>query len=273
MPSSPAQNAPFAATRTPAITTSGISAQLIRLLVPPGCPGHPLWVPPNEVLRWEQLGFVRAPIPADELELSWQPDGPEAGGLIPVELLLNARQTPPNAVTVDWGDGVVDTMPWTPGADGHVRLQHGYASRSGYTITAELSGSGVTAAVLVSLAGCAIWQPALPQPPAGGGGGAEPGALLPLIPGAGLAGNAYDGSSTQQWSLRSWAGGTASGGVPPSDGSSTLFLRADGVWAIPPSSDGSRWFNGDGPPGELPQATPGDYYLDRRSGNFYVLEG
>ena len=78
------QSAPFGATRTPAISSSGISAQLVRLLPPLGCPGQPLWVPPNEVQRWEQLGFGRAPIPAADLELSWQPAGQESGGLIPI---------------------------------------------------------------------------------------------------------------------------------------------------------------------------------------------
>jgi hypothetical protein len=95
-----------------------------------------------------------------------------------------------------------------------------------------------------------------------------------LIPGTGLSGAPYDGSSSQQWSLQSWAGGSAAGGVPPSDGSTTSFLRADGSWAIPPggSGAGSRWFNGDGPPGTVTGAGPGDYYLDGISGAFYVLE-
>lgn len=273
MSSSPSQSAPAAATRTPAISSSGISAQLIRLLPPAGCPGHPLWVPPNEVLRWEQLGFSRAPVPADELELSWLPapsSSPEPAGSAVVELLLNSRQTPPSAVTVDWGDGCVETSPWL-GNSGNARLRHSYANRGDYTITAELSGSGISAVLLVSLAGCAIWQPDGSLPP---GSGAEPGALLPLIPGAGLIGAPYDGSHQQQWSLRSWSGGAGAGGVPPSDGSSSRFLRADGSWAIPPGSgSGSRWWSGDGPPGDLPQATPGDFYLDSRSGNFYVLEG
>ena len=97
--------------------------------------------------------------------------------------------------------------------------------------------------------------------------------MLPLIPGAGLSGAAYDGSATQQWSLQSWAGGTSAGGVPPSDGSSSLFLCADGSWAMPPGSNGgTRWWSGDGPPGLLPDARAGDFYLDTTSGNLYQLE-
>jgi hypothetical protein len=264
------------ATRTSvAISSGGISAQLIRLLPPAGCPGEAVWVPPNEVQRWEQLGFGRAPIPATELELSWQPAGPESGGLIPIELLLNPRTTPPNAVTVDWGDGVTETRPWPVGGDGNGRLRHGYTSRRDYTIQAELSGNGVTASVLVSLAGCPIWQPEVTPPPDGGGGGTAPGSVLPLIPGAGIAGGAYDGSATQQWSLTPWSGGSSAGGVPPSDGSSALFLCADGTWAMPlGGSSGTVWFNGAGPPPlTISGANPGDYYLDNLSGNFYVLDG
>ena len=90
--------------RTPAISSSGISAQLVRLLPPLGCPGQPVWVPPNEVLRWEQLGFYRAPIPAAGLELAWQPAAATAAattaaiadpaGTIAVELLLNTAPHP-----------------------------------------------------------------------------------------------------------------------------------------------------------------------------------
>jgi hypothetical protein len=256
-----------------AISSGGISAQLIRLLPPAGCPGEAVWVPPNEVQRWEQLGFGRAPIPAADLELSWQPAGPESGGLIPIELLLNPRLMPPNAVTVNWGDGMAETLPWPVGGDGNGRLRHGYSSRRDYTITAGLSGSGINASLLVSLAGCPIWSP---EPPAPGPGPTPgPGTVLPLIPGAGLSGSAYDGSATQQWSLTPWSGGSSAGGVPPSDGSSALFLCADGTWAMPPGgSSGTVWFNGAGPPPvTLSGANPGDYYLDNLSGNFYVLEG
>ena len=204
--------------RTPAISSSGISAQLIRLLPPLGCPGQPVWVPPNEVLRWEQLGFYRAPIPAAVLELAWQPAAAttaatataaiaDPAGTIAVELLLNTRHTPPAAVTVDWGDGTTVTLPWpaADGGDANGRLLHAYASRRDYTIQVALSGNGPAASVLVSLAGCPIWQPEPTQPPPTGGGG-------------------------------------------------------------------SRWFNGDGPPGTITAAAPGDYYLDGISGAFYVLE-
>ena len=258
-----------------AISSGGISAQLIRLLPPLGCPGEAVWVPSNEVQRWEQLGFGRAPIPAADLELSWQPAGAESGGLIPIELLLNPRTTPPNAVTVDWGDGTAETLPWPVGGDGNGRLRHGYTSRRDYTITTELTGSGVTATLLVSLAGCSIWSPEPPAPAPGPGPTPGPGTVLPLIPGAGIAGAAYDGSTTQQWSLTPWSGGSSAGGVPPSDGSSSLFLCADGSWAMPPGgSSGTVWFNGAGPPPlTISGANPGDYYLDNLSGNFYVLEG
>ena len=202
--------------RTPAISSSGISAQLVRLLPPLGCPGQPVWVPPNEVLRWEQLGFYRAPIPAAVLELAWQPAAAttaatataaiaDPAGTIAVELLLNTRHTPPAAVTVDWGDGRTETLPWPAAADGNARLRHSYAGRSDYTLQVELSGNGITASLLLSLAGCPIWQPEPTQPPPTGGGG-------------------------------------------------------------------SRWFNGDGPPGTIAAAAPGDYYLDGISGAFYVLE-
>ena len=258
-----------------AISSGGISAQLIRLLPPAGCPGEAVWVPSNEVQRWEQLGFGRAPIPAADLELSWQPAGAESGGLIPIELLLNPRTTPPNAVTVDWGDGTAETLPWPVGGDGNGLLRHGYTNHRDYTITAELTGSGVTATLLVSLAGCSIWSPEPPAPTPGPGPNPAPGTVLPLIPGAGIAGAAYDGSTTQQWSLTPWSGGSSAGGVPASDGSSSLFLCADGTWAIPPGgSSGTVWFNGAGPPPlTISGANPGDYYLDNLSGNFYVLEG
>jgi len=255
-----------------AISSGGISAQLVRLLPPAGCPGDAVWVPPNEVQRWEQLGFFRGSIPAADLELAWLPaerSTSDLAGSNAVELLLNPRSTPPNAVTVDWGDGSTETIPWVA-ENSNGRLRHCYTSRAQYLVKAELSGSGITAALLVSLAGCSIWSPEPPAP--GPGPNPCPGTVLPLIPGAGLSGAAYDGSTTQQWSLTPWSGGASAGGVPASDGSSALFLCADGSWAMPPGSNGgTRWWSGDGPPGLLPDARAGDFYLDITSGDLYAL--
>ena len=36
-------------------------------------------------------------------------------------------------------------------------------------------------------------------------------------------------------------------------------------------SCGTRWWSGDGPPGLLPDARAGDFYLDTRSGDLYAL--
>jgi len=64
----------------------------------------------------------------------------------------------------------------------------------------------------------------------------------------------------------------SAGSVPASDGSSTLFLCADGSWAMPPGSNGgTRWWSGDGTPGLLPDARAGDFYLDTTSGDLYAL--
>ena len=100
-----------------------------------------------------------------------------------------------------------------------------------------------------------------------------PSHIQPLIPGSGLLGQPFDGRRREQWQLQRWNGGTSSGGVPASDGSSIRFLRADGLWATPPGSGGgTRWWSGDGPPGVLPDAQAGDFYLDTRSGDLYQLE-
>ena len=261
------------ALRTPSVNSSGITANQIRLLVPLGCPGNPVWVPPNEVQRWEQLGFYRAQVPAGELELCWNPIGRSIEGVIPVELVVNSRVPPPNAVTVDWGDGTVESMAWpSSGGDGNLRLRHDYSSRMDYTIQAELVGQpGGDASLLVSLAGCSIWKPEPTPPPDGGGSGT----LQPLIPGAGLTGVPYDGSATVQFGLRSWPGGNAVGGVPGSRGDMDSFLRADGQWVIPAGgSGGTIWFNGNGAPSGTAVATAkvGDYYLDGVSGLFYLLQ-
>lgn len=247
-------------------SSTAASPQLVRLLPPLGCPGESVWVPPVEVTRWEQQGYRRAPIPAAPLELAWLPAAAapqDPAGSNAVLLLLQARPPLPTALTLDWGDGSVETWPW-PSGDNSPRLRHAYRCAQDWQVSAELSGSGITAELAVHLLGCPIWPPPPPLPP---------GAIQLLIPGSGLLGQPFDGRRRETWQLQRWSGGTSHGGVPASDGSSTRFLRADGLWASPPGSGGgTRWWSGEGPPGDLPDAQAGDYYLDVRSGDLYRLE-
>jgi hypothetical protein len=251
--------------------SSAASPQLMRLLPPLGCPGESVWVPPVEVTRRLQQGYRRAPIPAAPLELAWLPAAPmpqDPADSTAVQLLLQARPPLPTALTIDWGDGSVETLPW-PSGDNAPRLRHAYACTKNWQVSAELSGSGISAEtqraeLAVHLLGCPIWPPQPPPPPT---------AIQPLIHGSGLIGQSFDGRRREQWQLQRWEGGASSGGVPTSDGSSTRFLRADGTWATPPGSGGgTHWWSGDGPPGVLPDAKPGDFYLDTRSGDLYQLE-
>ena len=202
-------------------SSTAASPQLIRLVPPLGCPGESVWVPTVEVTRWEQQGYRRAPIPAAPLELAWLTAAPvpqDPANTTAVVLVLLARPPLPTAVTVNWGDGVIETWPW-PSGDGAPRLRHVYGCAQDWQVSAELSGSGITAELAVHLLGCPIWPPPPPLPP---------GALLPLIPGSGLLGQPFDGRRRETWQLQRWSGGTSHGGVPASDGSSTRFLRAGG---------------------------------------------
>ena len=242
-------------------------SSLIRLLPPLGCPGESFWVVPVEVNRWLQQGCRRAPVPALPLELTWLVA--DAGPLQPstavaIDLVITCRQPPPTQLlTIDWGDDNQQQQGW-PQQQTTLRLRHLYNQRRDTTVTAALQPLGLSCALDVALQGCPLW-PAPPPPPA-------PGSLRPLIPGPGLLGQAFDGSSSQQWCLQRWAGGDSSGGVPASTGNTDTFLRADGQWATPPGSNGTRWFRGNGPPGVIPEAKAGDFYLDTRSGDLYQLE-
>ena len=114
---------------------------------PLGCPGESVWVPTVEVTRWEQQGYRRAPIPAAPLELAWLPAAavPQDPANSPaVQLLLLARQPLPTALTIDWGDGSVETWPW-PSGDNAPRLRHAYGCAQDWQVSAELSGSGISA--------------------------------------------------------------------------------------------------------------------------------
>ena len=243
------------------------STPLMRLLPPLGCPGESFWVLPVEAGRWLQQGCRRAAVPALPLELYWltAPEQPtDAPGLTTIELLLQWRQGPqPRSVQISWGDGCTDVVIW-PSAQGSLRRRHGYGKRGDHRVMATLNPGGEQAQLVIALLGCPIWPPEPPPP--------LPGTLRPLIPGLGLQGQPFDGSSSQQWNLQAWCGGSSSGGVPPSRGGTDTFLRADGNWATPPCHGGTRWFSGEGPPGGIPEAQVGDFYLDTSRGDLYRLD-
>lgn len=166
----------MASRSTAAIDSQGVTAQLVRLLPPPGCPGDMLWVPPGEVHRWELLGHRRGAVPAAALELTWvagHRSGHDAADAVVVELLLHANGVAPTALTVAWGDGTSETFPW-PAGQSTPRLRHVYASATDRQVVVELSGSGITAALAVALRGCPVW-PLPPPPPPGSGVQGPPG--------------------------------------------------------------------------------------------------
>jgi hypothetical protein len=95
-----------------------------------------------------------------------------------------------------------------------------------------------------------------------------------LVPGAGLSGNAYDGSRNEQWQLRLHPQGGLGLLPSPVDGQPALtVLHGSGA-----ASRGVRWYSADGPPTSQwheevqPPPAPGDLYLDRLNGNIYELE-
>ena len=262
-----------ASPRLPELTTAGVRPTQIRLLVPAGCPGENVWVPPNEVKRWENIGYTRGNVPADKLELSWLDIPAKLNGVYSyvIELIINSAVTPAKTVDINWGDGITETHDW-----GNGRHTHTYAERKEYNVKVIFikDAEAISAELKLSLAGCSIWQP--PSNPDSGGGGSGgggigPAVLKPLIPGVGLVGNNYDGQTQETWTVARWLGGTSHGGVPAADPTVAAFLKSDGSWAMP-AGMGTRWFNGDGVPVTVPEAKAGDYYLDGVSGIFYLLE-
>lgn len=203
-------------------------------------------------------------------------------------LLLQCQGTPPAAITVVWDDNCYTTEPWP--ADN--RLRHTYLAPTDLMVKVHAAApASLQAALAVHglQCPCRLRPPVKPPAPA-------PGGLQPLIPGAGLMGCLYDGRRPQRWHLRLAAGGGLRfvaqppdgdaalalapfstdgsglpGGVPGSSGDPRLFLAGDGQWRPTPEG-GTRWWHGDGPPGVLPQARSGDFYLDDLSGSVYVLE-
>ncbi len=257
-----------------------------RLLPPLGCPGEPELVWPVDSAEWLALGYRRVALQPAPLELSWLPEACTPGSFV-IWLELRCQSSPPAAITVQWGDGSSESVAWPAGN----RLRHSYLSPADLTVS-------VTALPPVSLqaelAVHGLRCPCLLRPQSQGSSPGSSG-LQPLIPGAGLQGNLYDGRQALRWQLRlaqagglrfvaqppdgdaalalapfSTDGSGIPGGVPGSDGATDRFLAADGQWR--PSTGGTRWWHGDGPPAVLPEARSGDFYLDGLSGRVYVLE-
>lgn len=244
----------------------------VRLLPPVGCPGLAEWVLPHEVERWLELGFRRAPTPAADLELFWMPsprrwDEPTMSRA--VVLTVNPRAIQAQPITVAWGDGSEhQVITWTPYDTRVPTPRHLYAAPEDVTVTVQL---GLRVAELeVALFGCPVPvtspRPDGAPPPLVGGG-------LPLVPGAGLIGNAYDGTRSEQWQIRLHPQGGLGMLPSPVDGQPSLVaMHGSGV-----ASRGVRWYAADGPPTEAWQASAqpppalGDFYLDRLTGHVYEL--
>ena len=129
----------------------------VRLLPPLGCPGTEQWVLPMEFGRWEELGYRKGSVPANDLELFWLPadrrwNEPIASAAI--ELLINPRQsiTAPNSVI--WWDGSSDEVPRPPTSRTAPRLRHVYAHRADVTVQVQLVM--LIANLPVALVGCPV---------------------------------------------------------------------------------------------------------------------
>ena len=101
----------------------------------------------------EQQGYRRAPRPAAPLKLAWLTDAPmhlDPAGSTAVLLLLQARPPLPTALTLDWADGSVETWPW-PNGNNAARLRHAYACAQDWQVSAEQSGSGISAELAANM--------------------------------------------------------------------------------------------------------------------------
>ena len=244
-----------------------LGGQRVRLLPPLGCPGTEQWVLPMEFSRWAELGYRKGPIPADDLELFWRPAdrrGTEPIGSAAIELLLNPRQSITAPISVTWGDGGSDLLPWPATSRPAPRLRHVYAQRADVTVQVQL---GMLIATLpVALVGCPV-----PRQQFSGqrNGGTTTAMVQPLIPGGGLSGEHYDGRHAVVWRLRLHPNGGLGFLPDPSSGEPALaVVQESGV-----GGRATRWFSGDGPPPTTLQPPPavGDFYLDRLSGQVYEL--
>ncbi len=247
---------------------STVGGQRVRLLPPVGCPGVEQWVLSMEFSRWAELGYRKGPIPADDLELFWLPADSrwnEPIGSVAIELLINPRQTIPSPISVTWGDGSSNVVPWPAVSRQAPRLRHVYAQRADVTVQVQL---GMLIATLrVALVGCPVPPQQLLNHRDGGGG--TGGVIQPLIPSAGISGEPYDGRHAVVWRLRLHPNGGLGFMPDPSSGEPALaVVQESGV-----GSRATRWYSGDGPPPPALEPPPavGDFYLDRLTGQVYEL--
>jgi len=249
-----------------------VGGQRVRLLPPVGCPGLEQWVLPMEFGRWAELGYRKGPIPADDLELFWLPADKrwnEPIGSVAIELLINPRQSIPSSISVVWGDGSSDVIPWPATSRQAPRLRHVYSQRTDRTVQVQMGM--LVASLSVALVGCPVPPAQLTGNRDGGGSTAagSGGAIQPLIPSAGISGEPYDGRHAVVWRLRLHPNGGLGLMPDPTSGEPALaVVQESGV-----GSRATRWYSGDGPPPPTLEPPPavGDFYLDRLTGQVYEL--
>lgn len=246
---------------------SADTPQRVRVIPPLGCPGLEVWVVPHMVGRWLSMGYRLGAVPAGALELFWMPaprlwDEPITSAAI--DLHIDPLIKAPQDIAVSWGDGITETITWDALARDVPQPRHVYLQREDLTVTVTI---GITIASLqVALVGCPV--PPYTTPPSGGGGTGLAG-VEPLVPGAGIQGEAYNGSMAQQWQLRLHPDGGLGFLPSPVDGEPALVSFSSGA-----AARATRWYSGDGlPVTELltPAPVVGDLYLDRIGGQVYEL--
>ena len=129
----------------------------MRVLPPMGCPGLEVWVVPHEVPRWLRMGYRLGPVPADQLELYWNPadrfwDEPITSAAI--ELHIDPLVKAPQPIAVSWGDGSTETIGWDALARDVPRPRHVYLNREDLTVTVTIGIS--IASLQVALIGCPV---------------------------------------------------------------------------------------------------------------------
>jgi hypothetical protein len=154
-----------------------------------------------EFSRWTELGYRKGPVLANDLELFWLPADSrwhEPIASTAIELVTNPRQSVPAPITVTWGDGSSNVVPWPAISRTAPRLRHVYAQRADVTVQVQL---GMLVATLpVALVGCPVPPQRLLNNRDGGGG--TGGMVQPLIPSGGISGESYDSRHAVVWRLR-----------------------------------------------------------------------